>query len=71
LDVFKIQSGQLHLNINEFNMNELADESIAAYQIVSNNHKIIRKGSHKSQVINGNRQRIEQVLNNLFSNAIK
>ncbi|MDQ6904817.1 MAG: hypothetical protein M3139_17630 [Bacteroidota bacterium] len=46
----------MHLNINEFNMNELADESIAAYQIVSNNHKIITKGSHKSQVINGNRQ---------------
>ena len=35
LDVSKIQSGQLQLNIDEFNIDTLIDETIAAAQIVS------------------------------------
>ena len=45
LDVSKMQSGQLELNIEEFDIDTLIDETIASYQIVSPNHRIIRKGS--------------------------
>ena len=71
LDVSKIQSGQLHLNISEFEIDTLVDETIAAFQIVSTNHKIIRTGNHIGQVVSADKQRIEQVIINLLSNAVK
>ncbi|MEO6330562.1 MAG: ATP-binding protein, partial [Ginsengibacter sp.] len=71
LDVSKIQSGQLELNINEFNIDALIDEAIAASQIISAHHKIIREGKPIAQNISADRQRIEQVLINLLSNATK
>ncbi len=52
LDVSKIQSGQLHLNIDEFDVDSFIDETIASFQIVSVHHKIIRNGaSGKSNYI--------------------
>ena len=71
LDVSKIQSGQLQLNITEFNMNDLINETIAAVKMVSTTHMIIRKNDSGEQLILADRQRIEQVLENLLSNAIK
>ena len=71
LDVSKIQSGQLHLNINEFEIDSLIDETIAAFQIVSVHHKITREGVAINQTVSADRQRIEQVLINLLSNATK
>jgi signal transduction histidine kinase len=71
LDVSKIQSGQLHLNINEFDVDTLIEETISAFQFVAEDHKIIRKGGKINEVIAADRQRIEQVLTNLLSNAAK
>jgi len=71
LDVSKIQSGQLELNISDFDIDTLIDETIASYQIVSPNHQIIREGVLIDRVISADRQRIEQVLVNLLSNATK
>ncbi len=71
LDVSKIQSGQLRLNLDNFNIDSLVDETIAAIQIVSPRHKIIRQGSPVDHIIFGDKQRIEQVLVNILSNAIK
>ena len=71
LDVSKIQSGQLHLNITEFEIDSLIDETIASFQIVSTHHKIIRKGANLNQLVSADRQRIEQVIVNLLSNATK
>jgi len=71
LDVSKIQSGQLHLTISSFEIDDVIDETIASFQIVSTGHKIIRTGDALNQVISADRQRIEQVLMNLLSNAVK
>ncbi len=71
LDVSKIQSGQLHLNMTEFEIDTLLDETIATFQVVSPHHKIIRRGDKMNQVISADRQRIEQVIVNLLSNATK
>src|SRR4029078_4995963 len=62
LDVSKIQSGQLHLNKTEFDVDSLIDETISAFQIVSVNHKITRTGEKLNQTVYADRQRIEQVL---------
>ena len=71
LDVSKIQSGQLELNITQFDIDALLGETIAAIQLVTSTHDIVRKGETGHQLIYADRQRIEQVLINLLSNAIK
>jgi signal transduction histidine kinase len=71
LDVSKIQSGQLQLNIREFNMDELLDETIASIQMVAQTHTITRENQHTGQMICADREKIEQVLINLLSNAVK
>jgi signal transduction histidine kinase len=71
LDVSKIQSGQLYLNITRFNIDEFVDETIASFQNVSPAHEVIRLGGSPGQFVNADRQRIEQVLMNLLSNAAK
>ena len=71
LDVSKIQSGQLQLNFQLFNIDELLDETISSFQLVSSTHQIIRKDRLNNEMIFADRQRIEQVLVNLLSNAIK
>ncbi len=71
LDVSKIQSGQLKLTMQDFNIDKLIDDTIASVQIVSETHKITREDSLGNEVIAGDQQRIEQVITNLLSNAIK
>jgi len=70
LDVSKIQSGQLQLEMKEFNMNDLLRETVNAVQMVSA-PRIILEDKLQNEIVYGDRQRIEQVLLNLLSNAIK
>jgi signal transduction histidine kinase len=71
LDVSKIQSGQLLLNMKEFKMDELLGETIQAFQIVTKTHQIIWEGDLNNGTVIADKQRIEQVVINLLSNAIK
>jgi signal transduction histidine kinase len=71
LDVSKIESGQLQLEMAKFDLSQLLDETIASAQMMSVTHTIIRKDEIKEQMIYGDRKRIEQVLVNLLSNAVK
>lgn len=71
LDVSKIQSGQLKLGMQRFDMDELADETIASIQMVAQTHNIVREGHQKGQMIFADREKIEQVMVNLLSNAVK
>lgn len=70
LDVSKIQSGQLQLNMKEFNVDELIDETVASFQMVVSTHQLIKE-NRVTETVLADRQRIEQVLVNLLSNAIK
>jgi signal transduction histidine kinase len=71
LDVSKISSGQLQLEIREFNIDELVNECNQNAQLSTNTHKITRKGELTNGIISADRDRIEQVIVNLLSNAIK
>ncbi len=71
LDVSKIQSGQLELNMKEFSIDELLDEAISGISMISKTHEIIKENPTGDEIIKADRQRIEQVLINLLSNAIK
>ena len=71
LDVSKIESGQLQLEMEEFDVSRLLEETIASAQMISATHEILREGEIKEEMICGDRKRIEQVLINLLSNAVK
>jgi len=70
LDVTKINSGQIDLNISAFYFPDALTNSIANIQLAANNHEILLQNSvHISYA--GDQFRIEQVLVNLLTNAIK
>ncbi|MEO8719728.1 MAG: PAS domain-containing protein [Ginsengibacter sp.] len=70
LDVSKIQNGRLSLNITEFNFNEMVDDAIDAIQYNSPKHSLLKTGTISELVI-GDKERLQQVLINLLSNAVK
>ena len=71
LDVSKIQSGQLELNKQVFDMDTLLDETIASFQMIAKSHLIVKGSDPIHAKVMADKQRIEQVLFNLLSNAVK
>lgn len=71
LDVSKIQAGQLQLEIKKFNIDELINDCINDMQMTNTKHTITRIGTAMGQMVYADRHRIEQVLINFLSNAIK
>lgn len=70
LDVTKINAGKMIYNMQEFNFREMLLESIENVQHTSSSHQLILE--HADEVIyTGDRFRIEQVINNFLTNAIK
>jgi PAS domain S-box-containing protein len=70
LDVSKIQNGRLNLNISNFNFNEMVDEAIENIQYNSPKHSFIKTGVI-AELVNGDKERLQQVIINLLSNAVK
>lgn len=70
LDVTKIQSGKLQLNMETFDLGELIDQAVESAQLITDTHRIVKKGSVHLR-LTGDKNRLEQVLANLLSNAIK
>jgi PAS domain S-box-containing protein len=71
LNVSKIQSGRLELNLSVFNMHTLIKEVTEAVQQTTQSHHLIYKGYRGKSLVNADRQKIEQVMINLLGNAIK
>lgn len=74
LDMSKIESGKMCLNIEPFNLAELLSDisSVMAPQAKAKNQKFeIFAAGIQNETIIGDKLRIEQVLLNLISNAIK
>jgi two-component system CheB/CheR fusion protein len=70
LDVTKIQSGKLVLRKTKFSLDELVKECVEEQQNSLATHKLIVE-SDTGIIVNADKNRIEQVLVNLISNAIK
>jgi signal transduction histidine kinase len=71
LDVSKIQSGQLQLNLKEIDIEKLIDDSIHDAQMNASRHNISRDGHPTNAVVVADKDRLEQVIINLISNAAK
>lgn len=71
LDVSKVQAGKLTLNKTDFCLHSLLKETGKNLQQTTEKHRIIFKDPQNKIIIHADRERIEQVMVNLISNAIK
>ncbi|HEY8782302.1 MAG TPA: ATP-binding protein [Mucilaginibacter sp.] len=70
LDVSRINSGQMHYDLETFQFEDMLKQSIENFRDVSSSHKIIVENIAKGTLM-ADRIRIEQVFNNLLDNAAK
>lgn len=70
LDVSKMQTGVLAFRETDVDLDELVRETIENVQAATTTHRLRLKGETHAQV-HGDRDRLEQVLINLLTNAIK
>lgn len=70
LDVTKINAGKMSYNLEPFDFHQMIKESIDAVQYTTETHKIILE-TEVELTYTGDRFRLEQVMNNFLSNAIK
>ena len=72
LDVSKIETGRLALSLSEFNLKQLLQDEIELMQYSSRSHRLNFSSNEADElIIKADKQRIEQVIVNLISNAIK
>jgi signal transduction histidine kinase len=71
LDVSKIEAGKMQLATEEFEIKTVVENAIELIQQSNINYQIILESKVHSLKINGDPHRIEQVLINLLTNAIK
>ena len=70
LDVSRIQTGRIEFRYGDVDLSELANEVATRMQLTTTAHEIsVRRDSQN--VVTADRDHLEQVLNNLVTNAIK
>ncbi|SEA16502.1 two-component system, chemotaxis family, CheB/CheR fusion protein [Arachidicoccus rhizosphaerae] len=70
LDVSKIQHGKLPYRIKDIDFNDLVESAIESIHYVAPDYHIIKEG-RLTQHLNGDKDRLTQVMINLLSNAVK
>lgn len=71
LDVSKVQAGVVELNLMDFDICALVSEVVNNIQLTNESHKITLQKQDEALLIHADRDRIEQVIVNLLTNAIK
>lgn len=71
LDVSKIEAGKMQFKSELFDIRKVAEDAIELVALNNKNHHINLDTTHSSLFINGDAHRIEQVIINLLTNAIR
>ncbi len=72
--ITQIESGKLHLEIMRFDIYELVQEVFTTLELMAEANDItlnFKEGTNKTIFVNGDKERIRQVLINLINNGIK
>lgn len=69
-DATKVGSGNMQLDIADFNFEEMVKEAIKTIEVLQPEYEIIKKG-HADIIVRGDKYRLIQVLTNYLSNGIK
>ncbi|MES2828610.1 MAG: ATP-binding protein [Bacteroidota bacterium] len=70
LDVTKLNAGKLNYDLQPFDFSAMLRDSVASFRLTVNTHQIHLQQA-EGVVVTGDRMRLEQVINNFLSNAIK
>jgi PAS domain S-box-containing protein len=70
LDVSRINAGKMDYNMETFNFHDMLKDTIDGVQHTTTSHQIVLE-STENITYTGDRYRLEQVVNNLLTNAIK
>lgn len=71
LDISKIEAGKLSLHMETFNLSEMILDVVETFHFSSQTHTIFVNNTHGDYRVEADRQRMEQVMINLITNAIK
>ena len=72
LDVSRIESGRLELRVSDVDLPELVAEVMRRHQLMATKHDLRLSYASDDQLnVRGDRDHLEQVLNNLIGNAMK
>jgi len=71
LDVSRIESGRLEFRVADVDLAALADEVVTRLEMVATAHALAVSRAGGPFIVRGDRDHLEQVLNNLVSNAVK
>ncbi len=71
LDVTRLQAGRLELHLEPTDLVAQVQRTVARFRVTSEQHRITMHVAPEHMVIMADPRRIEQVLSNLMSNAIK
>lgn len=71
LNMSRIEAGRMEFNTEDFDLCDLLREVTQTFSYTTKTHKLIHKLGNKPAIVHADKQRIEQAINNLMSNAIK
>lgn len=71
LDVSKIEAGKLQMQHEKFNLIRAVEETVENFRHISKSHSIEFQSAEKDIYVEGDLSRIEQVMVNFLTNAIK
>ncbi len=74
LDFNKIESGNIHMEENDFDLNELTSNLVNSWKPIANKKGVdlqLKWDSEVNKIVKGDQVRLSQILNNLLNNALK